>query len=153
GFAFRFFVVKKVAGGSHSEKPATAANPYFRWPAELLVGCASWRAIASRQSWSIDFYDGQRVRCVICDTLKVRPTDIDGAKRPDVADSRGSIEAVGGEFTDLALDGSSVDVAGQSRGRSRLAAATHLGVLSTPQLAFAYASARRAFTSASSSSP
>jgi len=33
-----FSVLKKVAGGSHGEKPATAANPYFRWPADLLVG-------------------------------------------------------------------------------------------------------------------
>jgi hypothetical protein len=64
-----------------------------------------------------------------------------------------SIEAIGGEVADLALDGSSVDVAGQSPDRSRFAAATRLGIVSAPQLAFAYASVRRAFTSASSSSP
>jgi hypothetical protein len=31
-------LLKTVAAGSRSEKSATAANPYFRWPAELLVG-------------------------------------------------------------------------------------------------------------------
>jgi hypothetical protein len=111
------------------------------------------REARNKQSWSIDFYNGRRARCVTCDTLEVRPPDIDGDKRPMSLIPGESIRATRGEVTDLALDGLSVDVAGQSRGRSRLAAATHLGVLSTPQLAFAYASARRAFTSASSSSP
>jgi len=38
GSRFGFSVLKKFAAGPHSEKPATAANSYFRWPAELLVG-------------------------------------------------------------------------------------------------------------------
>jgi hypothetical protein len=56
---------------------------------------------------------------VTCDTLKERPTDIGGDKRQVSLISGESIEAIGGEVTDLAPDGSSVDVAGQSRGRFR----------------------------------
>src|SRR5258708_22807387 len=71
-------------------------------------------AIASRQSWSIDLYDGRRARCVTCDTLKARPTGIDGDKRLMSLIPEEGIRAMCDEFTDLALDDAHVDAAGQS---------------------------------------
>jgi hypothetical protein len=72
------------------------------------------REARNKQSWSIDFYNGRRARCVTCDTLKGRPTGIDGEKRLMSLIPEQSITAIGGETTDLALDGSSIDVPGQS---------------------------------------
>jgi hypothetical protein len=53
-------------------------------------------------------------RCVTCDTLKGRPTGIDGDKRLMSLIPEEGIRAMGDEVTDLALDGSSVDAAGQT---------------------------------------
>jgi hypothetical protein len=83
-------VLKKVAAGSHSEKPAT--NSCGRLISTMV----------------------RRARCVTCDTLKGRLTDIDGHKRLMSLIPEESITAMGDEITDLALDGSSIDVAGQS---------------------------------------
>jgi len=72
------------------------------------------RETRNKQSWSIDFYNGRRARCVTCDTLKGRPADIDGDGRRMSLIPEQSITAMGGEATDLALDGSSIDVPWQS---------------------------------------
>jgi hypothetical protein len=110
------------------------------------------RETRNKQSWSIDFYNGRRARCVTCDTLKGRPTGIDGEKRlmsliPEQALRRSEVRPPTSRLMAQALTFPG------NRSPISLAAATRLGIVSTPQLGFAYASAQRAFTSASSSSP
>jgi hypothetical protein len=106
--------------------------------------------IRNKQSWSIDFYNGRRARCVTCDTLKGRPTDIDGHKRLMSLIPEESIRAMRSPTSRLMAQALTLP---GNRSPISLAAATRLGIVSTLQLGFAYASARRAFTSASSSSP